>query len=57
MHIVRRRRRAKTVGMEMTKGRSRSSRRERQVTRNRRIMVEAMLSLRHGWGFILLLGC
>ena len=53
MQTTRRSSRAETVGMEMTKGRRRSSRRERQeTTKNRRIMVE--LSLRHRRDFILL---
>ena len=57
MHITRRRRRAQTMGVEMTKGRRRSSRRERQVTTtsSSRTMVEGMLSLRHRLDFILLL--
>ena len=56
MHITRRRRRAQTMGMEMTKGRRRRSRRERQVTtKSSRTMVEGMLSLRHRPDFILLL--
>ena len=56
MHITRRRRRAQTMGVEMTKGRRRRSRRERQVTTtSSRMMVEGMLSLRHRLDFILLL--
>ena len=47
MHMIRRRRRLQTAGMEMMKGRRRSSRRERQATKNIRIMEEAMLSFRH----------
>ena len=57
MHMIRRRRRAQTVGMEMMRGRKMSSRRERQATKNIRITAEAMLSFRHRRGFILPLIC
>ena len=53
--ITRRRRRAQTLGMEMTKGRMRSRRREMEATTKSRTMVEGLLSFRHLRDFILLL--
>ena len=49
MHMARRRKRAKTVGMEMVRGRRKSISRERQMTTktSKEITAEAMLSLRH----------
>ena len=49
MHMAGRRKRAKTVGMEMVRGRRKSISRERQIPskNSKRITAEAMLSLRH----------